>query len=114
MRDDFATADEAEAFKQKIWQMFLKRLQAITIKAIMTHGTKTLKNSQGYLDQIYESFEEAFFSNKGITKDLIDNYRKMMITQFRVYTIEGGDDLRDYQKENLHTFIKAIINKIIT
>lgn len=113
MRDDFATIDEAEAFKQAIWQRFLKRLQAITIKAILTHGNKAIKNTQGYLDQIYESFEEAFFSNKGITKDPIDNYRKAMITKFRTYTIEGGDDLREIQKEGLHTYITAIIDKII-
>lgn len=78
----------------------------------MTQGNK--KFYKNTLAKVYESFKEAFFSNAGITKDLIDNYRKVMITKFRTYTLEGGGELREVEKKAIHTFIKENVDKFIT
>ena len=78
----------------------------------MTQGNK--KFYKNTISQIYESFKEAFFSNTGITKDLIDNYRKVMITKFHTYTLEGGGELREVEKKAIHTFIKENVDKFIT
>lgn len=87
------------------------QLQRATVTTIATKGNNLFyKNT---LARVYDSFKEAFFSNKGITKDLIDNYRKLMITKFQVYAIEGGDGLREEQKETIHTFVKENADKFI-
>lgn len=87
------------------------QLQRITITTIATKGNNLFyKNT---LARTYESFKEAFFSNKGITKDLIDNYRKLMITKFQTYTLEGGGELREVEKKAIHTFVKENADKFI-
>ena len=88
-----------------------KTIQLETIKLI---GPKNFRGNTAKIQEIFQSFEEAFWSKDGITKALIDNYRKIMLTEFRAYTIEGGDDLREIEKEGIHTFVTRIIVKDIT
>ena len=97
--------------KKHTWDSFFIKLQAITIKTILTKGNKDLHKHT--LEEIYESFKQAFFDEKGISKALIDNYRKALITKFQTYSIEGGSNLSEKQEEKLYTLIKENADKFI-
>lgn len=109
-RIDFETMTAQEQHNAFLKSNLFKTIQEETIRLA---GRRLTSKNKRLIGKIYQSFEEAFIAEDAMPKDLIYNYRKVMVTEFRAYTIVGGDDLRAYQKENLHTFIKAIVDKII-
>lgn len=101
---------------QAMHNAFLKSnlFKTIQVETIRLVGRRLTPKNKHLIGEIYQSFEEAFIAEDAMPKALIDNYRKIMLTEFRAYTIEGGDDLREIEKEGIHTFVTRIIVKDIT
>lgn len=108
---DFETLTPQEQHNAFLKSNLFKTIQGETIRLA---GRRLTSKNKHLIDEIYQSFEEAFLAEDATPKALIYNYRKIMLTEFRAYTIEGGDGLREIEKEGIHTFVTRIIVKGIT